>query len=391
MLTLEKFSGINNVLPGERLGAGELAQALNVDVGLSGELRRRSGYARVADTCHKNLHQGAGFMLATVDGGDLVSFDAEGGSRVTLYPSLGSARVWYCNLPDGRTTFTNGLIAGITDGSAATSWGVPVPSTIGAATPVVGELDPGDYQYLLTYVRLADGLEGGAQFSSPTPLPDGGILLTGLPQLDGYKINVYLTGANGDQAYLAGSTVSGSFSYLGKNDALVLPCRTANLGPAPVGAVTAFWRSRVLVAAGRVLHASRANQWELFDPRRDFIQFGAPITLVQPVDDGIYVGTTAELAFLSGTDFAGLSYRRVLDGHVVLGSGVGARGERVMAGQGAGQGTAMLCIADGGIVAGFNGGNIARMTQGRYATSVQEVAAAFRDVDGVPQYMAVVQ
>ena len=51
----------------------------------------------------------------------------------------------------------------------------------------------------------------------------------------------------------------------------------------------------------------------------------------------------------------------------------------------------MLCIAGRGIVAGFSDGGIARMTEGRYITDVSEVAATFRKVNGIPQYIAVAQ
>lgn len=393
MLTFEKFRGINNVLPSHRLGNSELAAATNVDVGLDGDLKRRGGYAATLATCHKNLHQADGFLLATVDGGDLISMDAAGASRVVLLPSLGASRVWYCNLPDGRTTFSNGLINGITDGTAAgtTSWGVPVPQSLGALTPVAGELFPGEYRYQLTYVRLSDGLEGGTLDSLPTDVPEGGVLLTGLPVLAGHKINVYLTGHNGDKGFLAGSTLNGAFSYLGRNEALVLPCRTDDLQPAPAGTVTAFWRGRVLVAQGGVLWASRTNQWELFDPRRDFKQFSAPITLIQPVEGGVFVGTEKELAFLAGAEFDKLAYAQVVDGPVALGSGVAVQGELVQRGDGTGVRGAMICIAAQGLVAGFSDGGIARLTEGRYSTDVTEVAATFRMVGGVPQYLAVPQ
>ena len=389
MLTFKNFSGINNVLPAHRLTETELTIATNVDIGLSGELRRRQGYSEMLDTCHKNLWQADGFMLATVDGGDLVAI-APSGTRTYVYFSLGSARVWYCNLPDGRTTWSNGLIYGITDGVTSTAWGVPVPQSIGAMASTAGSLFPGDYQYQLTYVRLADGQEGGPAYSNPMPI-SGGVSLTGLPALAGHKINVYLTGANGDAAFFAGSTATSSFSYSGPNEALTLPCRTEFLQPAPAGTVTAFWRGRVLLAVGSVLYASRTNQAELFDLRRDFKQFSAPITLIQPVDGGFFVGTTKELAFLAGAEFDKLAFTPVVSGPVVLGSGVAVRGELVKRGDGLGQGSAMICIADRVLVAGFSDGGISRLTEGRFTTDVAEVAATFRMIDRIPQYIAVPQ
>lgn len=386
-----KFTGINNVLPTERLGDADLATASNVDAGLDGAVYRRKGLTALAATGADYLWQRKDGVLA-LSGTSLYSTNLDGSYRAQIAssPSLAGRRMWFCNLPDGRTVYANGDSTGITDGATATAWGIPVPTSLGTVTPVAGQLDPGDYQYQLAYVRLSDNQEGGPLYSNPTSLPDGGILLTGLPVLAGYKINVYLTGANGDKAYLAGSTLTGSFSYLGKTSSLVLPSWTDFLSPPPAGTILAFWRGRVLLASGSALYASRPHQWELFDLRRDFKQFTAPITLVQPVDDGIWVGTEKELAFLSGTEFDKLALLPREVGPVLLGSGVSVPGEKIQLGNGVGQGAAMLCIAGGYIVAGFNGGQFSILTQGRYksaATSIRSVA--FREVDGVPQYLAI--
>lgn len=392
-MKFEKFAGINNVLPSHRIGDNELTTASNVDVGLAGELKRRAGYDHLLLTEHRNVHQAKGFLLASVGGGDLTAMDATGGACVTLYAGISHTRLWYCNLPDGRTTFSNGAINGITDGTllGTRSWGVAAPASIGAVTSVAGALFPGTYQYSLTFTRLADGLEGPPVYAPPVELPDGGILLTGLPVLAGHKINVYLTGHNGETPHLAGSTLTADFAYLGANDALVLPCYTSDLVPMPAGTVTAFWRGRVLVASGSLLLASRAGQWEFHDVLRDFKQLGSPVTLIQPVDDGVYVGTETELAFLSGTEFDKLVYSPVVPGRVVLGSGVAVSGELISRGEGVGQGSAMICVADRMLVAGFNSGDVARMTEGRYVTDATEVAATFRMNGGIPQYLAVVQ
>lgn len=383
MLTFEKFYGINNVLPTERLKETELTVASNVDIGLSGEITRRAGFSVVDPTCHKNLHQADGYMLATCNG----DLKRVGGS--VLYPSLGVDRVWYCNLPDGRTTFSNGLICGITDGLTSTEWGVPIPTGIGTLVDIAGDLFPGDYQYQLTYVRLADGLEGGPEYSNPVAVTNGGIMLVGLPELAGYKINVYLTSHNDTDGYLAGSTTGGTFTFTGKNDTLTLPLRTGNLYPAPAGTVTTFWRGRVLVADDGILWASKPHQWEHFDRRRDFKQFPSPITLIQPTDDGLYVGTTEMLYFLAGTEFDKLQQVQVLRGRVALGSGVEVDGELIKVGDGVGAGRAMICIADKCLVAGFGGGQVIKLTEGRYQTEATEVWATFRKLDGVPQYLAV--
>lgn len=390
MLIFEKFSGINNVLPSHRLKPEQLTEAVNVDAGLDGELRRRAGYTQLSNTCHKNIWQGAGFLLATRAGNDLVA-RTPNGTETVVQAAMGTARVWYCNLPDGRTIFTNGAISGVTNGSVTTAWGVPIPSSLGALTAVAGSLYPGDYQYQLTHVRLADNLEGPPLYSDPVAVPSGGIVLSGLPVLAGHKLNVYITGANGQEARLAGSTTNSMFSYTGTNTALSLPCHTEFLHAPPAGTVLGLWRGRVLMAEGGILHASRNGQWELFDMRRDFKRFSAPITLIQPVDEGVFVGTQQELCYLAGTEFDKLVYTKVVDGPVALGSGVPVRGELIKRGDNVGEGSAMVCIADGVVTAGFSDGAVARLSEGRYRANVTEVAATFRMNNGVPQYLAIPQ
>lgn len=396
-VTFEKFSGINNVLPSHRLAPDALARASNVDIGMAGELSRRAGCTLVDEACHKNLWQADGFILATVDGGDLVAIQPNG-TRTVVCEALGPDRVWYCDLPDGRTAFSNGLICGIASASGSTGWGVTVPETAASvdvvAAPAGEGLDAGDWRYLLTHTRIADGREGHPIFvNTPITIQKGsGLVFMGLPELDGHRVNIYLS-HGGSDAYLAGSTDTGIFSFTGINADLVQPCRTESLYNPPAGTVMAMWRGRVLLAVGPVLYASLPGAWEHFDPARDFKTFTDTITLIQPVDDGVYIGTTSGLSFMQGTDFDKLVYQQVASGPVVLGSGVSMSGELIQLGQGVGQGSSMICICGGVLVAGFNSGNVVRLTEGRYRvpSAITQVSATFRMVDGIPQYIAVPQ
>lgn len=388
MLTYEGFTGINNVLPEHRMASGDLLQAQDVNIGLTGEVMRRDGLTLLSEQCHKNLHPANGFMLATC-GSALTAIHPDG-ERHMIHPALGSARVWYCDLPDGRTTYSNGLIHGVTDGRSGVERSVAMPESLGQPDACFGALEPGQYRYSLSWVRLSDRIEGPAISSAPLALAQGGLRLDGLPELEGHALYVYLSGKDGEGAYLAGTAMGPSFEFTGSNTALVLPCRTLEAEPFPVGTVTAFWRGRVLVAQGNVLWASRPMAPHLSD-WRDFKPFPAPITAIQPVEDGVYVGTQQDLVFLAGTEWEQLAYVPTQRGPVVLGSGVSAPGHRLKLGDGTGGGQAMLCIAGGEVVAGFGGGQTSSLTANRYRTAVKEVSATFREVNGIPQYLAVPQ
>lgn len=385
MLTFKQFTGINNVLPEHRLKGNDLLAATDVDIGLDGEIVRRGGYARVAYQCHKNLWQAQGFMLAT-SGSALVAIHPSGDRR-TIYPALGHSRVWYCNLPDGRTTFTNGLIHGITDGYSGFDRGVAPPDSLGVPDVAFGTLIPGQYRYHLTFTRLSDRVESPAVSSAPVTV-DGGLRLDGLPTRDGHALTVYLSNPDGEGAFFAGVVEGRSIELGDPHASFAPPCRTIGAQVFPVGTVTAFWRGRVLVAQGDVLWASRPMTPHLAD-WQDFKPMGSRITAVCPMHDGIYVGTDEDLFFLRGETWDQLALVRTGMGAVVLGSGIAVPGDQIGVGEGTGSGQAMMCIAGGEIVAGFTGGQTSSMTAKRYRTDAKEVWAAFRDLPEVgPQYMA---
>lgn len=401
MLTLKRFTGINNVTPPERLEPSTreqstpLAEALNVDVGNDRELLRRQGFAQASSVCHKNVWEGEGFTLATTNGGDLVSI--VGDSVTVVAASLGASRVWYANWADGRTAFSNGAIAGIVTagGASSTPWGVPLPETVGTGQQVAGGLFAGTYRWAIAYQRLSDLLVGGLEYSSPLDLgADAGLSLTGLPQLAGYRIKVYLTSHNGAVARLAGSTDTDSFTFSGANTDLVLEAETDHVYPAPVGTVHAQWRGRSLIGQGSALWASLYLRPEHFKLSDDFKVMRGNITMIQPVESGVFVGTDQELCFLRGDQWGTLAYRPLLSRPVVRGSGVTVPGEYLKRADGtAGAGACMLAICGGHIVAGYPDGDAAVLTKDVYRTDAQEVAAAFRLRPGseIPQYVAIAQ
>lgn len=399
MLTFEQFSGINNVVPQYRLDGSAMLAAADVDIGLTGEVQRRGGFTEVASTCHKNLHNAhgypaAGFMLATT--GDALVAIHPGGAQHVIHPAMGPGRVWYCDLPDGRTTFSNGFQSGVTDGLVGRELSVRPPDSLGAVDDAFGGLNPGHYRYELTMRRQVDGVESPSIASAPFAVVSGGFRLDGLPQRDGHEVLVYLTTQDGEQAMLVGRASAGSFEWGGANsDITLLPCRTTGTQVMPVGTLTTVWRGRLLVAVGKAIWASRPGNPHLSEWRA-FKQMQAPITMLQAVHGGVFVGTEKDLIWLGGDSWEGLVYRATERGPVVLGSGVSAPGKEL--GDGTNDGRAMVCIAGGEIVAGFGGGSTTSLTSNRYQTDVTEVCATFRVLApaegakrGIPQYIAIPQ
>lgn len=376
-MKLASFVGINNVSPAERHVDGELATANNVDIDATKALVTRRGRTlRYADCAH-SLYQAPFGLLGVVEN-DLVRFNDAGAVAATIYFSLGPARVWFAPLPDGRVAFSNGLIHGLTDGGASTEWGVPAPTNAGAV--VVGETP-----YWLTFVRVADGLESAPLYCGPTMI---GSTMNGLPERDGYAVNVYYA-VDGIAGFYAGTAADPSFKFTGDNDDLVLPCQTEHMVPPPVGRCLSAWGARMLIAVDNVLWATSPYQREQVDARRDFLQLDDAITFVHGVDAGIWIGTTRALLFLRGQTLDQVGLEVVRSGTVVLGSG--ALADFTLFPADARPGGALdgaMCISDGEIVACGSSGVARVFAAGQYKADVDEVVATTRVREGVLQYLA---
>lgn len=374
-MNITSFAGINNVADTTRLQPGELQRAENVDIDERGLLTRRRGYAqRAVGAAHSPFL--APFGLMAVLDNDLVLLNAAGDVVRTIYDTLGYTRVWYALLPDGRVVFSNGLIAGVASATETAALGVP--SSVDPGVGVVGSMP-----YALTYVRSADGLEGAPTYGLASIDPAQAII--GLPAAAGYRINIYF--APHGEFLLAGSTLTDTFTHGGGQ--LGVPLAMKGLGAPPVGRLLTMWNSRLLIADGSTLWASLAFRPELCNLTRDFLQFDHDITLLFGTDTGLFVGTTTQVMYLTGTAFDQLQVRDVSPGGATLGSCVVVDAqylnEKVRP---RGAHNAAVCLVDGvpHVLAGE--GTIVPLAAERYRFSASEVWATARLKDGVLQYIA---
>lgn len=401
-LTLTSFTGINNVqpeqvlLPDAKKGRSALVEARNVDIGLAGQLQRRQGFTVAqAGSTWKWVFETDAYALA-VHSGDLVR--VVGNVVTTLRAGVGTARMWYHQLPDGRVAYANGTVTGLVSAAGITLWGVPEPASLGTITPgTSGGLYAGGYRVGLCYRRTADGVQGGLLTSTKVDVAaNGSIALTGLPTLAGYSIDVYLTHHNGEVFRYAGNTATSSFTFTGGVADLVREAVTLNIYPPPPGTLITSWRGQVFIADGPYLWESLPTRPEHFDLSGAGRTFSSNITLLQAVETGIFVGTSGEqgaLSFLPGQTGRSLGFKKVADGAVALGSGVTVPGKYLLRGDGtAGDGDSMLCICDRWITAGYPDGTTAALTENTYRTGAAEVVATFRllgeNDNRIPQYIA---
>jgi hypothetical protein len=292
--------GIDHVSSDTNLPKGAARDAVNGVFNREGEFVRRGGYALLmaASGIHSVWTSPDTGVSLCAQGSQLCSVTAgTGGSLVvTALDDTGSTSpMSFCDL-NGAVIYANaGKIGAVRNGIAEPLAPVP-PSAPQALATANGGLSAGRYGVAVT------GFSGSESALSEIVFLDvlegGGIRFTFADNVDR---RIYRTAPNGDALYLAAEAPSALTSYLLGNGSLGRLTETQNLSPLPGGQIVRTWRGRTLVARGNVVLFSEPMRYGLFSPREGFVQFAHRVTLLEPVEGGIYVGTTAGVVFLQGS------------------------------------------------------------------------------------------
>lgn len=304
---------------------GAVRSAVNVDIGRAGRFRRRDGYTRrvAAAGMHSLYH-------AAQKGWTLVARDAElyrldtATFAMTPLASLRSPEPLSYTEYNGNLYFTNRATIGWvpSDSASARAVGVPTPPPPNVAADTAGGLLPGKYGVVITLVDDR-GEESGACRLQTVDLPaGGGIRLTSLPQQLGCTVFVYITGADDDQLRLVASLPAVFPTYLVSDTAQGGICYTRGLAPLPPGDFVCWHNGRLFTAKDGAVYFSEAMRPHLHNPAHNVIPFSGHVAFIESVGDGIYVGDSRGVWFLSGNDPTKFEQVRVSPNRAVARSSV---------------------------------------------------------------------
>lgn len=303
-ITLEGWpAGINNVAKDTTVPETALRDALNVDLDSAGKPRRREGRTKVYSGVDTHSIHEAVCGLVFVEGttlqsllpdntassvGDLLSRDRVSYAELNDLTYLTNGfEVW--NLSSDKTLKLNGV---------ANPDGQPLPSF----TSAVGALEAGRYLFAVTFVD-SSGEESGASLAIEVETSQSGsITLSNIPQnSEASYVRIYGTEPGGQvlREFVEIAMGVSSFTITRTVQGRVLA--TQFMRRLPAGQIIREFKGRLFVASGDTLWYTEALRYGLCHPADDFIQFPERITLVQPVNDGLYV-ISDKTYFLSGTN-----------------------------------------------------------------------------------------
>lgn len=300
VLSLKFPKGKNDLTYEASLPADTLREAKNVDIDKMGVVKRRDGYTnRLALTKSHSIFAD-NYYLYCVSTLGLIRVDPNDWSYLVLDSDFDPDRkVSYTNYPQG-IAFTNGLQTGRIVNSQLVELSVPVPLKLPKIDIVAnGVLQKGRYQVTITYVN-SQGQESGARLSTTVELEEDNkaIQLSDFPDSP-YSINIYVTPRNDSTFYRHLTVPSGFGTYLITRTIQMQSLNSQFHAALIPGEKIAYYNGRLYVANGNYVYYSMQQNYGNYDPSYNFIQFKEEVSIIAPVDNGIFVGAGITF-FLSG-------------------------------------------------------------------------------------------
>lgn len=384
-------AGKNNVSKETELPGGAARELLNVDLTNSGELSRRKGYTSVLASPSEKLHSmfSVGELTVFLQGTTLKRLHRDY-STTTIRTGLDPDNPISYTGVNGRIYYSNEIDTGIVDSDGVHhDWGVDATVWQPMLMQGTGGLIAGTYQVAVTYLS-ALGEESGSTLAAQITVAAGSsIQLLNLMQSSAASFNIYVTTVDGQTLYWQANIPMGSTEYtinsLNKGRAL----ETQFMERIPPGQIVRYNKGRMWVAVGDMLVFSPSLRYGLYDPRFTYFRFPAPIDIMQPVQDGVYVVSDTTY-FLDGTDPKDTKLDAVYPHKGVRGTGMAVPASKFMEDNDLIGDTSQEDVAfwysTHGAVLGYPGGNVKPVTEDRLSIPEYEKGATLlREENGIRQ------
>ena len=296
--------GVNNRLEPTNLettlsggvAARYLYGADNVDLNEKGYAKRRTGTTvQIAGNAHSvwcptPFTTGYGVINNTLC---RLTDSGTGISTTSIRTGMPQIPVSYSRGHDGDVYWSNGQVLRRISGGVDKPVQTELPAQPPITSIVSGGLVAGRYMVCYT-VSGVDG-ESAATTVLHLKVPAG----SGIAWSASASVNVYMSGPNGEVLTLQ---TTGTGGTVATHTETGQQCETILLSPMPPGTIVRHYNGRMLVASGNTLYVSEPYLYGLYKPRANYFQFSMPITLIEPMDNGVYIA--AERTYWIGDLFS---------------------------------------------------------------------------------------
>lgn len=352
---LGNFTGLNNKDHPLDVGFGGLVEATNVVLDNQGRISSRPGRTQVVAAVI-TAATAVGEVLYYLSAGNLYRFAGAGPAE--LLTALAGSALHGAELGNSVYLQTD-VDQVVVLNSYVRPLGLnPPPPPILAVG--VGNLAAGRYSVCVSELDV-EGRESGTSQLTTVTLTAGSSLsiTTGLS-----LARIYATAPDGEAVFWLADVSSTLLSDPAYSLGLKEVCVRMNKGRLPLGHMMIAHHSRLLVADHDLLWISDPFDPEVCDFTEGMIPFGAPITLLESVDAGVFIATDKDVFFLSGIDADGFSPQWVYNAAAIPGSAIRIPMSRL--GATGAPGVGVLFATSRGLCVGTPDGSVTNLTERKH-------------------------
>lgn len=367
-----------------------LREAINVDLTRFGHPLRRKGFSLVtAGFAHSLWSDPALDYGLCVHEGELCRVSSMG-SLLPLREVHAYAPMSYATV-NREVFWSNGLEMGRVDDVLALHWSLPRPAIL-QATVTSGALPPGRYRLASVYVDTFDE-EYGASDELVVDVAEGeglDVTVPGQWPTDAAAVRVFASQPNGEILYeVTTGTAPGAFTLHANMLGRGREIETLNLEQPKPGTIVRYFNGRIYTARHDTVVFTEALRYGLTRPSQGIYMFPSDVTLLEPVSDGVYVGSKEGVVFLRGMDPYDITQINVLSHSPVPRAVTRVPGEFFESNEGL---VPVWWGHDGAMVAGLPGGRIQQLSKDRLAVPrFGSGAMMYREQEGMAHVVSSLQ
>jgi len=375
--------GMNNRQPDHALPEGTLRNLVNGRVNNSGTASRRDGMTLTLAGINMSEGFNCPFGVLFREGASIMRFNDDDTSDLLFTGVVGE----YCTYHylNGIVYFSDGIISRKIDSDwNVTNWGMERPDSPVMYGITGGAYGAGVYIGAATFVDI-NGLESGASDIISVEITDDmAIVFSDIPTTDDPQVvavRLHLGTANGAIMYQIAELSLGTVSYtqlIGNYDE-GKTLETEFISKPSAGRIIRSFNGRIYIAddLGNVWITDPMSYDQMIESE-NFLQFPKPVTMMEPVSDGIWFAHGDKTEFYAGTDPDSFDPIPIFEYGAVFGTGRSVPNSD----------NVMWYSNRGAIIAGA-GGEIKNIQEENVAThTAVSGATLIKEEDGIKQFIA---
>ena len=389
VLGIDQLSDETSLIADERGRPMAFREGTNVDLDIEGNYGRRKGYAKkLTGSGYHSLYESKRGWLMLCDKQQLGVYNVATNSLVVITEMPEAQLTSFAEL-NGNIYYMNPGAKGMIRAAETQvrTLGVNLP----AVTPdfeatASGSLPPGKYGISYTIVDDTGEESPLGPLMVVTLAEQGSIQGTLFTTYPNTKYRIYMTTADGEELYQAAEFDADVISYLVSDHGEGRRPATQYLSNLPLGYTIRAHRSRLYIATDDFVFYSEPFLPHLTNSGNGFIPTTGFVTMVQPIETGIYIGDQRGVRFYEGDDPSEFRVKEVSSEPVVFGTAVAVPGEFLPENLGRGSDTVAIWLAPSGYQVGMPSGQVVRLhTKQVQLPRYVQGCAAFSTKDGRKQ------